>query len=199
MQPGIVLDRATRRAALGGIAGVTGFVGAWVLAGLSRDDYSAVDDAISRLAAADAPNRWAMTAGFVAFGIGVPIYSSALRRAVAGPAWLAAALSGVTTLGVAAAPLGAADAAHNITATVGYVALAATPLLAAPALRRRGDRVWATVSVLCGTSSAVLLTASSFDPAHGLTQRLGLGITDAWIVATAWAMWRHGRIGRATT
>lgn len=199
MQPGIVLDRATRRAALGGIAGVTGFVGAWVLAGLSRDGYSAVDDAISRLAAAGAPNRWAMTAGFVVFGLGMPIYSLALRRAVDGPAWLAAALSGVATLGVAAAPLEVADAAHNIAATVGYIALAAIPLLAAPALRRRGDLMWATASVLCGTASAVLLAASSFDPAHGLTQRLGLGVTDAWIVATSWAMWRHGRIGGAAT
>ncbi len=132
-----------RRAALGGIVGVGGFVGGWVVAGLARADYSAVDDAISRLAEVGAPNRWIMTAGFVVFGIGLPIYSRALRAAIDGPAWIAAGVCGVATLGVAAAPLGAADTAHNITATLGYVSLAATPLLAAPVLHRRGATSWA--------------------------------------------------------
>ena len=54
---------------------------------------------------------------------------------------------------------------------------------------RRAD-AWARASIACGVGSAVLLVASTFDRGHGATQRLGLLVTDAWIVATAWTMWR---------
>lgn len=175
-----------------------GFVGAWVACGWARAGYSPLDDAISRLAETGTAGRGWMTAGFVAFGLGVPAYSLALRKALEGPAWITALATGLATLGVAAAPLGSADTAHGIAATAGYVTLAATPLLAARAFQARGQHRWARVSVACGVGSAVALTASIAEPFHGGSQRLGLAITDAWIVATAWALWRHGRIGRPT-
>ncbi len=184
-----------RMAALGGIVGVVGFVGAWLGAGSVRSGYSAVDDAISRLAEAGAPNRWIMTAGFLIFGIGVPIYSLALRRALGGPAWIGTVVSGLATIGAAAAPLGSADTAHNVAAVIGYVALASAPLMAWRTFSARGHDRWATVSLLCSLGSAVLLASTSIDAGHGLTQRLGLGVTDAWIVASAWTMWRHGGWG----
>jgi hypothetical protein len=137
-----------------------------------------------------------MTAGFVAFGIGVPVYAQTLRRALPGRAWMTATATGLATLGVAAAPLGRADTAHAVFAFSGYATLAATPLLAAPVFRRVGAETWARWSVVCGVGSAVLLSASTIDRWHGLTQRTGLGVTDAWIVATAWTMWRHGRLPR---
>lgn len=168
-----------------GIVGVVGFVAAWAIAGQIRDGYSGVDQAISQLAAVDSPGRGGMTAGFVAFGLGVPLFGQALRRALHGPAWIAATITGIATLGVAATPLGRYDVAHNVFAVIGYVSLAATPLLAAKALHDRGTPRAARWSAACGIATAVLLTASAFDTGHGLTQRLGLGITDAWIVAAA--------------
>lgn len=181
-----------------GIVGVVGFVGAWAIGGSVRDGYSSVDDAISQLAAVDAPGRGLMTAGFVAFGVGVPLFAQALRPALSGPAWIAATIAGLATLGVAATPLGRSDAAHNVFATIGYISLAATPLLAAAPLRALGRGRWASWSLTCGLASAVLLAASTFDRTNGLTQRLGLGVTDLWIVAAAVAIIGHRRPATTT-
>lgn len=116
---------------------------AWAIGGLveasdsgraAAAGYSPVDDAISRLAAEGADARTLMTLGFVAFGVGVPCFGLALRRAVAGPAWVAAVVTGLATLGVAATPLDrspAVDDLHAAAATVGYLSLVALPLLAA--------------------------------------------------------------------
>jgi len=193
-EPTKMLSKGWSRVALAGIAGVGGFIGAWASAGAVRDGYSPVHDAISQLAAIDAPNRSLMTGGFVAFGVGIPIYAQALRRALPGPAWIAATLTGLSTLGVAASPLGRADTAHYLFAGAGYITLAATPLLASRTFRTEGSRTWATWSTRCGLGSAAVLTASLADPGHGITQRLGLGITDAWIVASAWSLYRSGRV-----
>ena len=190
-----VLGAGARRAALGGVLGVGGFVSAWAIRGATRDGYSAVDDAISQLAASGAPARNWMTAGFLAFGIGVPVYAIALRKALSGPAWITATATGLCTLAVAAAPLGVADTAHNVAAAAGYASLAATPLLAARQFRAQGDRAWAAWSLVAGIGSAVSLVVSTSDTTHGLFQRLGLGFTDLWIIATALTMWRTGRLG----
>ncbi len=188
------LGRLERCATLGGVVGVAGFVGAWVVGGLTSGGYDPVDDAISRLAAVSAEHRPWMTLGFVTFGVGVATYSWALRSALGGPAWVAALTTSLATLGVAAAPLDAHDTAHTVAALTGYVALAATPLLAAPVLRAAGRTRWANASVVCGTLTACLLAASMLDPWHGATQRAGLLVTDVWIVATAVTMWRRGRL-----
>lgn len=168
-----------------GVVGVVGFVGAWAIAAQFVDGYSGVDDAISRLAAVDSPVRGWMTAGFVAFGVGVPLFAQALRTTLAGPAWIAATVTGLATLGVACTPLGRYDTAHFVFATIGYVSLAATPLLASRTLRDRGEVGAARWSVACGLATALLLAATVIDTGHGLTQRLGLGITDLWIVVVA--------------
>lgn len=178
-----------------GVVGVVGFVGAWAIAAQFVDGYSGVDDAISRLAAVDSPVRGWMTAGFVAFGVGVPLFAQALRTTLAGPAWIAATVTGLATLGVACTPLGRYDTAHFVFATIGYVSLAATPLLASRTLRDRGEVGAARWSVACGLATALLLTASMIDTGHGLTQRLGLGITDVWIVVVALGI-SSGRFGR---
>jgi hypothetical membrane protein len=190
------LSKLERWLAACGIAGVVGFVTAWAACGALRDGYSPIDDAISELAEVGAPNRFWMTAGFVAFGVGVPLYARALRAAVAGSAWIAAVITGLATLGVAATPLGRFDTAHGVFAVVGYASLAMTPLLAAPTFRRAGADGWAHASIACGAGSAVFLMTSSFVRGHGAAQRLGLLVTDAWIVATAWSMCRHGELPR---
>ena len=60
--------------------GPAAFVTAWAANGAATKGYSPIDDAISRLAAVGTTTRPFMTAGFVCFGLAVPIYASALRR-----------------------------------------------------------------------------------------------------------------------
>ena len=141
LDPRPVTDR--RSLAWGGVIGPVGFVTAWATAGAVTSGYSPIEDAVSRLAAIHAPTRWVMTAGFVCFGVAVPVYSLALREAIAGRAWLAAMVTGLATFGVAAVPLDVSkttDLVHGGFASVGYASLALTPLLAAGPLAARGYR-----------------------------------------------------------
>ena len=75
------------RSAWGGIVGPAAFVSAWLVGGAMRRGYMPVDAGISRLAAVGAPTRPLMMAGFVGFGVGVPVYAVALRGSVPGSAW----------------------------------------------------------------------------------------------------------------
>jgi hypothetical protein len=176
-------------AALGGVVGPAAFVTGWAVGGATTSErYSPVEDAISRLAAVHAPTRPLMTAGFVAFGIGVPLYGVALRERLPGRAWAAAVATGLATIGVAALPLdhsGAVDLAHGACASVGYATLAAVPLLAAGPLRRSGRRRAATASLVAGVVCSASLVATLAGPMHGLFQRAGLTVGDAWIAASA--------------
>jgi hypothetical protein len=187
------MARVTPRVELlawGGVVGPAAFVGSWAIAGAVTASYSAVNNAISDLAAVDASTHVAMTAGFVVYGLGLTAFGIALRQVLQGRAWMAAIATGGCTLGVAATPLGgwSGDAVHATFAGLGYAAIVALPLLAATPLARTGRSGWARVSVLTGTISATCLFASTFGPAHGLFQRLGLTVGDVWIVATASAL-----------
>jgi hypothetical membrane protein len=178
--------------ALAGVVGPTAFVSAWATGGaISRRDYSPIDDAISRLAAIGADTRPLMTAGFIVFGCALPLFSTALRSAVPGKAWITAAATGIATLGVAATPLDRSafvDGAHGFAATVGYITLAATPLLAVESLRRAGHRRLALSGAAAGAVSAVSLALSTTSLPTGFFQRLGLTASDCWIVVTAIAI-----------
>ena len=180
-----------RLLAAGGVVGPASFVTAWsVLGATTSRPYSPVHDAISRLAEVGAPTRPGMTLGFVAFGVGVPLFGLALRDELPGPAWTTAVATGLATLGVAATPLGdseTVDVVHGAFATAGYVTLAATPWLAAPHLPRRAGRVARTAALV----SAAALAATVVAPAHGLFQRIGLTTVDAWVVGMAVRMLRR--------
>jgi hypothetical protein len=145
----------------GGVLGPAAFVGAWIVgAATSSIPYSVINDPISRLAAVDAPTRPLMTAGFIAFGIGVPACALRLRTLVPGSAWVAAAGAGVTTLLVAATPLdrsALADQLHGV----------------------------AALSVAAGLTSAICLPLSLSGLPTGLFQRIGLTAGDTWIACTA--------------
>ncbi len=176
-----------RIAAIGGVIGPAVFVAAWSILGARTAGYSPTDDAISRLAASGASTQAAMTAGFVVFGTGLPLFGSALRVTLPGPAWALATATGLATLGVAAAPLdtAAGDALHGVFAALGYATLAAVPLAAAGPLAAQGRRRWARWSVVTGVASAACLAATVLGPRHGLFQRAGLTIADVWVVASA--------------
>ena len=182
--------RTLRRLAIGGIAGPVGFASAWIVGAARTPGYSIVDDAISRLAAVHADTRPLMTAGFVAFGVGAPAFAVALRDLLPGKAWIAAAAAGVTTLGVAAFPLDVShrvDLLHGAWASLGYLSLAATPALAAGPLAEAGFARGAIASRLVSGAAAACLIATVAGPAHGLFQRLGISMVDAWIaVVAAW-------------
>lgn len=185
---------------MGGVAGPAAFVTAWAVLGRRLPGYSPVDDAISRLAATGAPDRAWMTAGLVAFGTGLPLYATALRRALPGPAWTCATATGLATLGVAAFPLGSPtrDTVHGVFAGIGYATLAATPLVASAPLARSGRRLWAGSAVVAGVASGLSLLATLAGPASGLFQRVGLTVADAWVVASALDLARGGGCRRGS-
>jgi Protein of unknown function (DUF998) len=176
-----------RLLALGGIVGPAAFVGTWAVAGAVTPGYSPIENAISDLAAVGAPHRVAMTGGFVVFGIGLIAFGLALREELEGQAWVWAAATGGATIAVAATPLGgwSGDGMHAVCAGLGYATIAALPLLAARPLAASGRRTWARTSIAAAGLSAAALAASTLGPAHGLWQRLGLTVGDAWIATTA--------------
>ena len=131
-----------------------------------------------------------MTVGFVTFGVGVPMFAIATR---VGVGWTTAVATGVATLAVAALPLdrsASVDTWHGVAATIGYVTLAATPLLSAPRLRC-GQRRLARFGVVCSAVSATALALTSTGVPTGLFQRIGLTAGDLWIMAAAVAARRR--------
>ncbi|MGI9030438.1 MAG: DUF998 domain-containing protein [Ilumatobacteraceae bacterium] len=180
-----------RLGAIGGVVGPAAFIGAWVVGSATTAGYSPVDDAISRLAAIGASTEPLMTAGFVVFGIGVPIYATALRRALGGLACWTAAVTGLATIGVAALPLdrsSAVDTWHGAAAGIAYLTLAATPLLARRPLRQRGRRRSAALSGLVAAATATSLALSLTGLPTGLFQRIGLTTGHLWIMGSATAI-----------
>ena len=180
--------------AWGGVVGPAVFVADWAVLGAVRPGYSPVNEAISRLAEVGTTTRPEMTGGFVVYGAGLITYGLARRQRRPGRAWAWAVATGVATLGVAAFPLGRplSEAAHAVFAVAGYATLAALPIAASGALADVGHRRLSRLSVLAGTTTGALLLASALGaPAHGLTQRLGLTVGDAWVARSAAAMLRN--------
>jgi hypothetical protein len=131
--------------------------------------------------------------------VGVPLFAMALRDPLPGPAWMTAAATGIATLGVAALPLDgwAGDPAHAVVAGVGYVTLAATPLLAARPLADLGYRRAAVASRAVGVTALACLAGTTVADRSGLLQRLGLTLGDLWLVAAAVGILRGGYGRRA--
>ncbi len=181
------------RAALAcGVAGPAAFVAAWVAAGALRPGYSPVSQAISELAASGAPSRPLMTAGFVAFGVLLPVYARPLGAALGSPGVRAAATaSGLATLAVAALPLSAeggrgVDTWHAVAAGTGYAAQVLAPLLGGRRLRSAAGR--RASYAVAGVAAAALVGSVALPDLTGLLQRTGLTAVDAWYVALAGAL-----------
>jgi hypothetical membrane protein len=177
-----------------GVLGPTVFVAGWALLGVRTPGYDPLTDAISRLAAEGAATRVGMTACFVVFGVLVPVWARTLARELDRPALRpVVTVAGLATLAVAALPLTEQggelqDAAHAAAALTGYVAMAATPLVAARALPSGPRRASVATGVL---STAALLV--SVVTGSGGAQRLGLTVVDAWHVAVAAAVLLRAR------
>lgn len=183
--------------AWGGVVGPAVFVADWAVLGAVRQGYSPVNDAISRLAERGATTRPEMTGGFVVYGAGLIAYGIARRRRQPGKAWALAVATGAATLGVAAFPLGRplSGTVHAVFAVAGYATLAALPIAASGPLVDAAHPQLGRLSVLAGTTAGALLLASALGaPAHGLTQRLGLTVGDAWVALSAAAMLWNGPV-----
>lgn len=174
----------SRLGAVCGIAAPACFVGGWLVAGAQAPDYSPVRDFISDLAGVGAPTRPLMSAAFIGFGLLAPVWARTLGASLGSAAVRASVTAaGITTLGVAAFPLGASygDGPHAVAAGLGYAAMALTPVLAAPHLSGRAR----VASYAVGAVSTMCLVASTVGTASGAFQRLGLGVVDTWFVAMA--------------
>ena len=157
---------------------------AWAVLGATAERYDPTRDAISRLAALGAPTRPVMTAGLVGLGAGMALYGVALRP---DPWWPLPVANGITALAVAALPLGGTvDDAHGAAATLGYLTLAAIPVVAG----RRLPAGWARLSVATGAVSGLCLLASGLVAHDGLFQRLGLTVAHLWVAVSALGLLR---------
>ena len=190
---------ADRLGALCGVLGPVAFVGAWVVGGAVSDGYDPATQAISQLAREGAATRPLMTAGLVVFGVLIPVWAFALARVLDEPRLrVSVTIAGLATIAVALFPLSREqgqpqDVAHAVSAGIGYVAMAVSPLLGAAALRRHGRRTAAALSAVVGAVSAAALVASVLTDLSGAFQRLGLTVVDAWYVAVAiWVLRRTG-------
>ncbi len=190
--------RPSSRLALGGIVGPAAFIGAWAVLGATRSGYSPISGHISDLGALGTTTRAGMTAGFVVYGLGLPMYGAAAyargRRVIGA----LAVVTGLSTLAVAAFPLGtASDRPHVISAAIGYVTLAAIPIVGAVHSWRSGRRTSALVSAAVALASGAALVASLSGPQGGLWQRTGLTLSDLWVAGHAIALLRPGRGDKA--
>jgi hypothetical membrane protein len=184
------------------------FIGGTTIAGLALPGYNPVHQTISELAAVDAPTRAFTTTVFVLSGLG-HLVTVTFARGI-GPVGRVAYLVGaLASLAVAVFPLpagGGRSVEHNISAIIGFVLLAAWPLLGMrfrrdfPWLVRPAGAVLGTVilTILC-LWFLVVWTAPSV-PYVGLVERLAAGAESIWpaIVVTALAV-RARQLTRTTT
>ena len=178
-----------RLGAVCGIAAPVAFVGGWVVGGARTPGYDPLEDAISQLAREGAATRVSMTVCFAVFGVLIAVWAGPLARQLGVPALRpVVTVAGLATLAVAALPLTreggqGQDTAHAAAAFTGYVAMAATPLVASVGLRA-GARA---ASLAVAATSACALTWSVV-AGDGGAQRLGLTVVDAWHVVIACAV-----------
>jgi hypothetical membrane protein len=161
-------------------------IGGWTLAArLQPAGYSSVRQTISALAADGAHDRLVMTGGLLVLGLCHLVTASGLRPA-ARPGRIALAVGGAATVAVAAFPQPQAGSspAHIFSATIGFLALAVWPALAA---RRAARSLLAQPS--SRTAALVLLgllvwfgVALSGDQV-GLAERVLAGAQALWPLA----------------
>lgn len=167
------------------------FVVGWNVGGLLTVEYSPVHEAISEIAGIGAEQRTIMTAAFVGYGLWLLIAVPAVRRSLVSPIWPALVVNAVATLAVAALPLHrshAVDVSHGIAATVGYVSLAAVPILAIRPLKAAGFSTSVVASILAAVGIGVFLALTVVLDAKGFAQRAGLAIGDLWLACTGFAI-----------
>lgn len=174
--------------AAGAIIGPVVFIASWIVGGLVLDGYSPVTDAISRLAAAGAVTVPILNTGLAVYGLGVLIGAVGLRATIGHPAAVALATNAVLTFGVLVTPLDHSaliDRMHTLFAASAYAALALASLLAARHFRKMEKRAASVASLLVGVTTAMSLAATAIAESSGLYQRIGLTVSDVWMMVIA--------------
>jgi hypothetical membrane protein len=146
-----------RPALVSALLGPTVFLGGTAVIGSTWSSYDPVAQTISELAAGDAPTRVAMTVVFVIAAL-CHVVTGTFARGVGPAGRVALVLAGIASLAVAAFPLptvAGTSVPHRVSAIVGFILLAAWPLLGMR-LRRGFPAIVRPVGALTGT---VLLTA----------------------------------------
>jgi hypothetical protein len=179
------------------------FIGGTIVAGLASPGYDPVRQTISELAAGDAPTRVFTTVIFVLTGLS-HLVTIAFARGIGIPGRIAFLIGALASLGVAAFPLPSVagrSAAHNAFAIVGFILLAAWPVLG---MRFRRDFPWLLrpIGSIVGT---VILTALCLwflivwtlhsSPYIGLLERIAADGESSWPAVVVTALFLRARSG----
>jgi hypothetical membrane protein len=177
------------------------FIGGTVVAGLASPGYDPVRQTISELAAGDAPTRFFTTTFFILTGL-CHLVTVGFARGIAPAGRVAFLIGALASIGVAFFPLPSVagrSATHNAFAIVGFILLAAWPVLG---MRLRPDFPWlvrpvgsilgtVALTVLCLLFLVFWLTHSS--PVIGLLERIAANAESLWPAIVVTALFRRAR------
>jgi len=188
-------------------AGIICFFVAAAVAGFTTSGYDARSEAISALAAKDAPHAWFMIAGFALGAVGLFAAGLSIRQQAgqrAGRAGAVLVMAAAALLGIAgfaqqdcsdrlAACVDHGDATgastsywiHQQVSMLAFATLIVAAFLVARGLWRAGARSLAMTSGVCGALSVVLIVLlvtepSGIDANWGLLQRLFVLVLFGW-------------------
>jgi len=142
-----------RPAVVSALLGPVLFIGGTAVIGSSWSSYDPVAQTISELAAGDAPTRVAMTVVFVLAAV-CHVVTGLFARGVGPAGRVALILAGIASLAVAVFPLptvAGTSVPHRVSAIIGFILLAAWPLL--------GMRISRSFPAIVRPVGAVLSTA----------------------------------------
>ena len=171
-------------------------VGGWLIAeSVQPAGYSPVRHTISALARHGATDRWIMTVGLAAIGIG-HLLTAALLTPLPGAsrAVLAAGALGAIGLTVCAQPPTGSSVAHVCFASIGYAALAVWPVTVisrapeAPAVLRPQLAVTATIASFL---TLAWMLGTSSEGTLGFAERVGSFQQEAWPLLVVLALRRR--------
>ena len=177
-------------------------IGGTLVAGAMSPGYDPVRQTISELAAGDAPTRVLMTVFFVLTGL-CHIVTATFARGVGIAGRAAILVGGLATLGVAAFALptvAGSSATHTAFAMIGFIFLAAWPLLG---MRLRSDFPWLVrplgsilgTAILTAACVWFLITWSSHSsPVVGLVERVAADAEALWPAVVATVLLRRARL-----
>jgi len=181
-------------------------IGGTFVAGALSPGYDPVRQTISELAAGDAPTRILMTVFFVLTGL-CHLVTVTFARGIGIAGRVAFLIGALATLGVAAFPLpsvAGSSATHTLFALIGFIFLAAWPLLG---MRFRADFPWLVrpLGSILGTASLTafcvwfrIIWSSHSSPAVGLVERVAADAESLWPAVVATALFRRAlQAGRA--
>jgi len=177
-------------------------IGGTLAAGALSPGYDPVRQTISELAAGDAPTRILMTVFFVLTGL-CHLVTATFARGIGIAGRAAILIGGLATLGVAAFALptvAGSSATHTAFAMIGFIFLAAWPLLG---MRLRPDLPWLVRPLGAIVGTAVLTAACVWfliiwsahsSPVVGLVERVAADAEAFWPAVVATALYRRARI-----